>query len=202
MNAAVLAGGRGRRLGGVNKASVQIADGLHLIDAITARLRRTGMFDRILIVGDGGLMVQGTIAVADDERYSDYGVVGGLLTALTVSDAEWNFVCGCDMPFIQPALIELLAENRGGYEAVVPRWGDYIEPLCSFYKRSLIHNRGIIGHRRLSGVIRSIKTRFITEESLRRVDAELLSFFNINTEADIRQARMLWRERESLLSGG
>ena len=204
MNAVILAGGEGKRLGGVKKALLTISENQRLIDAVVGRIRESGVFDEILIVGDETLSVQGARSFGDDEALSGCGVVGGLLTALRISSAEWNFVCGCDMPFIEPALIRLLVEFTGDdVDAVVPRWGDYIEPLCAFYRKRLIESgEALRRYRRLSAVIEELNVRFVEESALRKVDAELISFFNINTEDDIRRARELCAEGDIRFYGG
>jgi len=204
MNAVILAGGEGKRLGGVKKALLTISENLRLIDAVVERIKESRVFDEILIVGDETLFVEGAKSFGDDEEFSGCGVVGGLLTALRISSAEWNFVCGCDMPFIEPALIRLLVEFTGDdVDAVVPRWGNYIEPLCAFYRKRLIENRDALRfHRRLAAMIKDINVRFAEESALKKVDTELISFFNINTEDDIRRARELCAEGNIRFCGG
>jgi molybdopterin-guanine dinucleotide biosynthesis protein A len=205
MNACVLAGGVGRRLGAGMKATLLFADGLRLIDIVVARLKESNCFNRILIVSDGSVVVSNTVSVSDDEELKGTGALGGLLSGLAHSDAEWNFVCACDMPFIKPQLIKFLKEKiEDEYDAIVPRWNGYIEPLCAFYnKRVLRMRKHLIKDKELSliSLIHKIRTFFVEEEMLRNVDEELLSFFNINTEQDMETARRLWPERGAPLVG-
>ncbi|MCX7703115.1 MAG: molybdenum cofactor guanylyltransferase [Planctomycetota bacterium] len=205
MNAAVLAGGKGRRAGHRSKPLIQISDGLRLIDLIIARLKESCCFEKILVVGEPTLITSGAEVFADCEEFAGCGVLGGLLSALVISDKDWNFVCGCDMPFIEPQLIRFLKERvDDGYDVVFPQWGGYAEPLFAFYNRRVIEaGRRLIFDRNysLTSLIKAVRSLPVEEALLRGADEELLSFFNINTDADIKRAREIWAGRSTPLDG-
>src|SRR5207253_5906553 len=44
---------------------------------------------------------------------SGAGPLGGLYTALTVTETDWNVVVGCDMPGLSASILDLLVERAG-----------------------------------------------------------------------------------------
>lgn len=79
----------------------------------------------------------GMAAIAD--TLEPCGPLGGILTALRASRAEWNLIVACDMPGITAALLReiLEAARRAGAECLVPVSADgRLQPLCAVYHRS------------------------------------------------------------------
>jgi molybdopterin-guanine dinucleotide biosynthesis protein A len=66
------------------------------------------------------------------------GPLGGILTALAHTNAEWNLVTACDMPRLTPELLRGLleqAESSGAGVLVPSAEGGAIHPLCAVYAR-------------------------------------------------------------------
>ena len=120
------------------------------------------------------------------------GPLVGIYTGLLNSRSEKNLAVACDMPFLNPRLIRYMAEVSGGYDAVVPLLGTDIEPLHAIYgSKCLIEikhmlDEGIYSVREL---LKRIKVRYLEAEEIDRFDPQHLSFFNINTEDDLKHAR-------------
>lgn len=68
------------------------------------------------------------------------GPMGGLLTALENTRAEWNLLVACDMPEVSLSLLrELLRKTvRARGRCVAPVIEGGFEPLCAVYKRSAL----------------------------------------------------------------
>lgn len=182
-------------MGRKNKAFLEIGGESFLARTID-RLRP--LFRQIMIIGpeDGGYSPFGLPVIPDIRPGA--GSLGGILTALRHSDAPKTFCVACDMPFLDPAVVALLAERADeGWKAVVPRLPEGLEPLCAVYDVGLagpIETLLDRGEMRIRRLLESERTCFVGTEELRTFDPHLLTFVNINTPGDL--------ERASALSGG
>ena len=73
------------------------------------------------------------------------GPLGGICTALSITQSDWNLVVACDMPDLEPQFLRSLLDTaeRGGADCLLPA-GDsgLAEPLCAVYhRRALPHIR-------------------------------------------------------------
>jgi molybdopterin-guanine dinucleotide biosynthesis protein A len=188
--AAVLAGGRGRRLGGVNKAALPLGD-TRIIDRQLETLRQ--LADEVFIVA------------ADAAPYADLGIrvvpdvipgagpLGGIYTAIVTSPHQRTLVIACDMPFLPPDLLRLLARSPDA-DLVIPRSVRGYEPLCAVYgKRCAAPLRERIerGDLQASVLPQGIRIEEIGPEALATYDPHGLLFVNINTPHDYERARSL-----------
>lgn len=129
--------------------------------------------------------------------YSEKGPLGGIYTGLTASNSFYNLVVASDMPFLNRALLSYMMQLSEGFDLVVPRLGDFVEPLHAVYSKNCaapIENllkRDILQVYRLFPLL---KVRYVEAEEIDRFDPEHLSFFNINTEADLKRAQEIVRE--------
>jgi molybdopterin-guanine dinucleotide biosynthesis protein A len=79
-------------------------------------------------------------AGAIPDLYPGEGPLGGILTALGHSRAEWNLIAACDMPGLTADRLRLLLERaeREGTDALLPVGPSGIpEPLCAVYRLSV-----------------------------------------------------------------
>jgi len=187
--AAILAGGQSRRMG-ADKALV-LLDGRSLLARVIELLRP--LFTEIAIIGgDAAAYRQFGLPVFPD-HHPGAGALGGICTALLSAEAPLVFCCGCDMPFLKPAIVEHLLElARGDFEAVVPQVRGESEPLCAVYSRGaleVIEEEIAAGHRRIKDALARLRVRYVEEEELRAQDPGLHSFVNINTPEELEKAR-------------
>ncbi len=197
---AILAGGEGSRLR-AEKALLPLG-GRYLVEVLVDRLRP--LFSELLLVVKSphsplrALRGEGIRMVTD--VLTDRGPLGGIHGALHHAAFPHCFVIGCDMPFPSPSLIARLLELAEGREAVVPRRGEFIEPLFAVYARDLaIPMEEALREGRLkvhefldrSGVL------YLEEGEIARFDPEFLSFFNVNTPEDLRRAAEIEARRGS-----
>jgi molybdopterin-guanine dinucleotide biosynthesis protein A len=86
----------------------------------------------------------------------DAGPLAGLAAGLAWCPEAFLFVVAGDMPFLEPAAIELLAARRAGVDAVAPFDDERAEPLHAFYARSaaaLVSQRLAARHLAVHGLL-------------------------------------------------
>jgi molybdopterin-guanine dinucleotide biosynthesis protein A len=104
-DAIVLAGGRGSRLGGVDKAAL-VVGGSSLLDRT---LHAVSGADRVVVVGD--VDAPGAVVVQESPRHG--GPAAAVGAGLAEVTAPYVLLVGCDQPFVAEALETLLAEADG-----------------------------------------------------------------------------------------
>jgi molybdenum cofactor guanylyltransferase len=186
--AAVLAGGEGKRLG-MDKTLLTI-DGNMVIDRILHILR--GIFPLVLLVVQDE---DSPLAAMEDPQVrlvadiiTGKGPLVGVYTALCNSPAPYVFVMACDMPYPSPVLIRCLLAKAPGREVVVPRRGEYIEPLFAVYSRDIgerIRARVVEGNLKIHELIQELDVVYVDEDEIAACDPRFRSFFNINTLEDL-----------------
>ncbi|MEJ2638495.1 MAG: molybdenum cofactor guanylyltransferase [Desulfosarcinaceae bacterium] len=194
--AVILSGGLNSRMAGRNKAFLEVG-GKSILDRLLIRLRP--LFEEILLVTrQPHLYTDFPVRIVED-IYRDRSSLTGIHAALVNARAEYGFVVPCDTPFLNPAVIRLLldaAEPRWG--AVVPLLGEHYEPLCAIYSKSclpVIEAMLDRGDYKIVHLFDQIRVTFISADRIKRVDPELLSFFNVNTPAAYRGCQQLIGKR-------
>jgi molybdopterin-guanine dinucleotide biosynthesis protein A len=181
--AAILAGGRARRMDGANKGTLLIGR-TAIIDRQLDTVRE--ITHDIFLVGraDAAWTSRGLRVVPDE--IPDAGPLGGIYTAIVRSPCERTLVLACDMPFVSRTLLRDLAAVTDA-DVVIPRHGGGYEPLCAIYSRAC------------AGDIRSRLARGMNEASrlpagvrVTEFDVDDETFFvNVNTPHDYERAKGL-----------
>jgi len=110
------------------------------------------------------------------------GPIGGLHAGVCEAKGDLIFVSACDMPCIENAIVSYLFEVIGDADAAIPNWDkEMLEPLHAVYRRSALIEY-LRNHASLSlrPMIRSINTKYVPVDELRRFDPKLKTFTNIN----------------------
>lgn len=188
MTGAVMAGGKSVRFGR-NKA-LEVFDGMRFIERAIQSVRP--FCGQVMVVANelGPYADLGVELVRD--VFPHQGPLGGIYTALLFCRSDWVLVKATDMPFLVPGMAALLAEAREGFDAVVPKTGDFYEPLLALYSRrclSAIARQLESEDRQIIGFYRKIKVRSIEEAQWRTIDPEGVSFRNVNTLEDLAEIR-------------
>jgi len=194
VTAVVLAGGMSRRLGR-NKALEPIG-GQPLICRVTDRLAQVAG-GLVVVVNEAEratLLPLPSGARVTVDKYPGKGSLGGLFTGLSAATQPWAVMVACDMPFLSVALLRHMLSLREGHDAVVPVVEDRPEPLHALYSTRCLpfmERRLQADDLKIARFFDEVRVRYVTEPELRKVDAELLSFFNINTQQDVDRARAM-----------
>ncbi len=175
----VLAGGESSRLGR-DKAFLRLGAAT-LIEHVAAEVKSAA--GSAVILGSperyGHL---GYPCVAD--FHAGRGPLGGMETALTMTDAAWNLVVACDMPAVTAAFLAglLKAAEASDGDCLVPVSPDgRMQPLCAVYHRDCLP--------RLREAL--AEGRYTVREAIRGPRAVLYPvsdaawFRNINSTADL-----------------
>jgi molybdopterin-guanine dinucleotide biosynthesis protein A len=188
----ILAGGRGSRLGGVNKALLEIGASRN-IDRVIAALRPL-CSELLVVANDPALQsLAGVRVTFDPEPHA--GVLPALGWALAQATGESAIAVACDMPFLSTALLRLQLERSSTVDVVMPVVDGRPEPLHAVYRRvaclSAIRESLAAGQQRLIAFLDRVRVLYLDEQELIRIDSELRSFFNTNTPEELEQARAL-----------
>ena len=188
VTAIVLAGGMSRRLGR-NKA-VELFDGETLVRRAIGRMRQVA--GNIMVVANDENRIA-ELGLPDDvtaviDEHPGKGPLAGIYTGLNASSTEWSVFCACDMPFLSPHLYRALLSNRDTYDAVVPIVDGRPEPVHAAYSRAClepIREKLAADDLKIAGFFQDVSVRYFSEDEVRAIDPNLLSFFNINTQQDL-----------------
>ncbi len=132
---AILAGGKGSRLGGTQKGLIELGG-----ETLVARLVRLAspLFSELMLVAnEPSLYAFLGVPVYPDDK-PGRGPLEGIATALRHSRSERILVMACDMPLITQNAMQTLAEWKFGAQAVTPRSVKGLEPLFALYARSAL----------------------------------------------------------------
>jgi molybdopterin-guanine dinucleotide biosynthesis protein A len=126
--------------------------------------------------------------------FPEKAALGGLYTGLSYSKNNYSIIVACDMPFLSSDLLQYMVNISPGYDAVIPRIGNYLEPLHAVYSRNCMTtaetliNKNELSVRKLLGLL---KTRYILKKEVMVYDPDIISFFNINNSFDLEKAEKI-----------
>ncbi len=178
---------------GRNKA-LETFGGKSLIECVAERLRP--LTSQILIVtsreqSDLPGACKAEILV---DLYPGQGPLGGIYTGLLAAWSSRSLVVACDMPFLNTELLCYMVELSANFDLVVPRVGNFAEALHAVYTKSCLAPIEYMlkqGKLSILDLFSLVRVRYVEAEEIDRFDPKHLSFFNINTEADLEMAREL-----------
>lgn len=194
VSCAILAGGRGTRLG-EDKALLDVG-GAPLVERIALRL---GEISRdIMIVGTDLSRFRFLKARLIEDLVVDLGALGGIYSALKSAKHKRVVVVACDMPFLNMNLVRYLVLLSTGYDVVMPYIGEEAEPLHAVYSKSClpaIERSMEAGERRIVSFLPRVRVRDVRKDEIQILDPEFQSFFNVNTREDLDRMKALLAEQ-------
>jgi len=189
----VLAGGRSLRLGR-EKAFLEVK-GQFLIERIIGRLQK--LSEEIIIVSDEAHRYEGFEATVVSDVYPGKGSLGGIYSGLRKASNPYALVVACDMPFLNLPLVRYMQTLAASYDVVIPRIGQHTEALHAIYSRNCLpfmEEQLQKGDLKIIRFFPQVRVRYVEQDEIEVFDAQHLSFFNINTEADLEKAREIWSQ--------
>ena len=198
----VLAGGRGSRLGGA-KATVELA-GRPLIDYPLAAIAAAGLEAVVVTKPEeapppsrGSFVRSGrtkeprdSVSVLEEPvepRHPLCGIVAALRLGRPI------VAVACDLPFVTPELIELLA--AAPEPLVVPALGGRPQPLFARYGPSLLAvlEAALEREEPLTRTVEALHPRLLAEDELARFGDPERLLFNVNDPEDLLRAEAFLR---------
>ena len=199
-SAAILAGGRARRLGGRDKSRV-VVGGRTILERQIEILRR--LVPRVVIVAN------------DLESFADAGVpvlpdavpgcgsLGGIYTALTAAGGP-VLVLACDLPFVTEAFLARVIDAGRDADVAIPRGPDGYQPLCANYGPACaepLRRRLEQGALKVVDLLADVRVRELGPEEIAPFDPDGLLLLNVNTAADVARAELAAARRFGTTAG-
>ncbi len=188
----VLAGGQSRRLGR-DKALLEFGG-----QTLLARSVETlaPLCREVIVVTNSPQAHAHPAARLVGDLLPGMGSLGGIYSGLVAAGTHYSLVVGCDMPFLNPAVISYLASQAPGFDVIMPRRDQLLEPLHSIYSKpclpfikDLLDRR----HLRIYDFLPHVRVRYVDEKELAPWDPDHRSFRNINTPQDLAEAQALFQ---------
>jgi molybdopterin-guanine dinucleotide biosynthesis protein A len=179
----ILAGGQGRRMGGVDKG-LQMLRGKAMVEWVLARF--APQVDEVLINANQNRERYETFGrrVVADDISGFAGPLAGLQAGLKAAAHPLVVTCPCDSPFLPPDLVQRLREalERERADLAVAKTGDQPHPVFSLVRREVLPNlTGFLdsGGRKIDAWYASLKTVEVD------FGDEAEAFSNINTREEL-----------------
>jgi molybdenum cofactor guanylyltransferase len=184
---AVLAGGRGRRLGGA-KATVELAGRPLVCHALDAA-RDSGL-ESVVVAKPGTrlpVLAERVLREPAEPTHPLCGVLAALDFAAENSPPADVVLCACDMPFLTGPLVRWLGELEGAAMAHV---GGSRQPLlarCTCADRPLLVD-ALARERPLGAALAELEPRIVGELELSRFGSPQRLCFSVNDRDDLARA--------------
>ncbi|WP_455376868.1 molybdenum cofactor guanylyltransferase [Petrachloros mirabilis] len=187
----LLAGGKSRRMG-TDKRFLHVGD--RTLFERTLHALRIVFPEVVVVIAQDSEPLDAPVPVLRDV-IPNCGTLGGLFTGLKLAKTPYVFVVACDMPFLEPRVIEAFIERRGDADVLMAK-AHGLQPMHAVYgKRCLPVMEDMLKTRelRIQHIIQSplLKIRLLEEQDLQQIDPSGKSFVNVNTPSDLEVARTL-----------
>lgn len=197
---------------GRDKAFLEL-DGQPLIGIVVERM--ASVCAEVLVVAGDVRPYAGLGVRLVEDSFRGVGVLGGLHAGLEAAAHELSLVVGCDMPFLNPALLRAFTGWAEGFDVAVLRHeppprdpsaplktrvggtegGLFIEPLHGAYRRTClpaVEAAIRAKQRRIISFFPHVRVRYVTTDDISPFDPDLRSFRNVNTPEEWEEVQAGW----------
>jgi molybdopterin-guanine dinucleotide biosynthesis protein A len=171
----ILCGGRSTRMG-QDKSTLPF--GKETMRERIERILRT-ICDRVILVGRRD---QSSITTFD--AVEDQGPLSGIAAGLSASTSDINIVVACDMPLINPVVLQRLVSRIGEHDVCVAIVDGHPSALCGVYRSRIADDAQRLfnaGERRLMTLLDAVQTNRIDADEFRDIDPTLDCFVSVDT---------------------
>ena len=198
--AAILAGGRARRLGGRDKSRLVVGGRTILARQLDVLQR---LVPRIVIVANAPEQFADAGVPVLVDAVPGSGSMGGIYTALTDAPGP-VLVLACDMPFVTVPFLARVIEAGREADIAIPRGNDGYQPLCACYApscagplRRRIEKRAL----KVADLLADVRVRELGPDEIAPFDTDGLLLLNVNTADDLVRAERAAQERDAAQAG-
>ncbi len=191
----ILAGGESKRLNSVEKSNLLVGDKRIIEQMMTVYEK---LFSEIILVSNHPTAYLEWDAIVAKDIYTKRSSLTGIHSGLFYTNTEHAFIAACDTPFLKVALVKTIIQHiDSSADVVIPRTRVGIEPLCAVYSRRCLQTVQAALEQdslKIRNLFSKLKVKEVPETVLRKMDSDLVSFFNINTPEDLEQANRMIKE--------
>ena len=188
----ILTGGQNTRFNGKDKAFIHIGQ-RRVLDRILDIF--SDLFDDIILVTNEPIKYLAWDVTLATDIYPVRSSLTGIHAGLFFTANPHAFFTACDMPFLKKEVIKtIIGSIEPGMDVIIPETAAGLEPLCAVYSKNCLksaeHNLRQ-HHVKIQQFFKKVRVKKIQEKELRKKDPGLISFFNINTPADLDRAERI-----------
>lgn len=186
-SAAILAGGRARRFGGLDKSRL-VVDGTPIIVRQLAVLQLVAR--EVVVVASGAPRFADLSVTVHADVVPGAGALGGILTAVETARSPFVLVVACDLPFLEPDLLARLVDRAAGADGAWIRSARGVEPLIACYTQTAAPRiRGAVeaGRLKAADLGEVLRMREVSEQEVAAFGDPARLLANLNTPDDYRR---------------
>lgn len=172
---------------GADKGSLPIGDET-MLDRIVRLLR--SIAGEVIVVGRRDQAVPAGATVIHDP-VEDLGPLAGIAAGLAASRSDLNIVVACDMPLINPLVLQRLVSMIDDHDACVAVADGHASALCGVYRSRIARDAQTLlesGERRVMRLLDRVQTKRVDAAQFRDIDPDLETFVSCDTPEAYRAA--------------
>ncbi len=191
LSGVVLAGGRAGRLKGQDKTRLQfggqtlLARTLEILDPLCSEK----------LISSNSLKTYNNCRIIPD-RSPGQGPLGALYSCLLAARNPYLLIVATDMPFITTGALQKLWQEQDGFDVVIPKSPDGMQPLAALYSKKCILpiksqlERGTL---KIRSFFSEVRVKVINCQDFPDIYHKNI-FLNINSPADLQKAQSLYQQ--------
>ncbi len=191
LSGVVLAGGRAGRLRGRDKT--QLKFGGQTLLSRTLEIIEPLCNEKL--ISSNSLKTCNNCRIIPD-RNPCQGPLGALYSCLLAASNPYLLIVATDMPFISTWALQKLWQERAGFDVVIPKSPDGMQPLAALYSKECIapiRSQLEQGNLKIRSFFPEVRVKVINCQDFPDIYHKNI-FLNINSPADLQKARTLYQQ--------
>ena len=184
LTVAIQAGGKSSRMG--TDKSFVLFEGRPMIETIITKVANLG--DELILITNKPTDYEHLGLPMFSDIYPDHGSLGGIYTAVSHATHPHTLVVACDMPWLNPQLLQYMIDLKETADIIVPRWQEFPEPLHAIYNKNClapIQKKLEAKQLKITKFYSDVTVRYVEKDEIEPLDRNGRSFANINTPQDL-----------------